>query len=122
MLGFAAVASGAIGALPTVSAPAVIRPPARGSGGALGFGAVGSAPVAAIPTFPPPAVVEPPIVVWGGGGHYPEPKPFLIVGYGYGRLPELEGEAHGTVIAGKNGDPDQFDDLDELVLLLLAAA
>jgi len=33
----------------------------------------------------------------GGGVYYPRPRPRVIIGYGYGILPELGGEAIGTV-------------------------
>lgn len=42
--------------------------------------------------------VEVPI---GGGAHYPRRRPLPVVGYGFGILPQLEGEAHGVVgVAG----------------------
>jgi hypothetical protein len=34
--------------------------------------------------------------VYGGARHYP-PKPFPVIGVGFGILPALEGEAHGVV-------------------------
>src|SRR5262245_36457468 len=39
------------------------------------------------------AIIELPI----GGVYYPRRKPFLVEGYGYGVLPQLEGEAFGVV-------------------------
>jgi len=34
----------------------------------------------------------------GGGAYYPpQPRPFPVVGRGYGILPQIEGEAHGVV-------------------------
>lgn len=65
-----------------------------------------------------------------GGSYYP--RPLRVVGVGYGVLPELVGEAHGTVyIAGEaaatlpvsgaaTGEVD--DGLDELIMLLMLAA
>jgi hypothetical protein len=40
--------------------------------------------------------------VYGGARHYP-PKPFPVIGVGFGILPELEGEAHGVVIVAGTG-------------------
>jgi hypothetical protein len=57
-------------------------------------------------------------VVAGGGGYYPyrRPRPYPIEGYGDGELPQLEGEAYGTV-----GLPNDDADTELLMLLLLAA-
>jgi hypothetical protein len=53
--------------------------------------------------------------VYGGGYYQPRWPP--IIGHGYGVLPELEGDAHGTV--GNVGEP--LTD-DEIVMVLLLAA
>jgi hypothetical protein len=45
-------------------------------------------------------VVQPPAY---GGGFVPLPRPRPVEGVGYGLMPELEGEAHGVVIAAGNG-------------------
>ena len=40
----------------------------------------------------------PPVAEPGGGYHYrPDRRPFPVEGYGYGILPQIEGEAHGVV-------------------------
>jgi hypothetical protein len=43
------------------------------------------------------ADVFPEIVAVPGGAHYPRRRLLPVVGYGYGVLPQLEGEAHGVV-------------------------
>jgi hypothetical protein len=40
--------------------------------------------------------------VYGGARHYP-PKPFPVIGVGYGILPPVRGEAHGVVIVAGVG-------------------
>jgi hypothetical protein len=61
---------------------------------------------------------EPPIIITIPGGGYRAPlRPPLVEGVGYGVLPELEGEAHGTVGSAAK---DELDEL-ELLMLLLAA-
>jgi hypothetical protein len=70
------------------------------------------------------ATVEAAAAVIGGGGarYYPPPRPFPVEGVGYGVLPQLEGEAHGTVgVAGDGEVDDDFPNDLELMLLMLAA-
>lgn len=71
-----------------------------------------------------------PAVAYGGGGR--RRTRLVVVGVGYGILPELEGEAHGVVgvtgeaaatlpISGAaRGEVD--DGLDELIMLIMLAA
>lgn len=47
-------------------------------------------------------VVQPPVISTGGGYYRPPRRP-PIEGIGYGTLPELEGEAHGSVVAASIG-------------------
>jgi hypothetical protein len=62
------------------------------------------------------------VSVPGGARHYPPPRPLPVEGVGYGVLPQLEGEAHGTVgAAGSDGEVDDWPDDVELMLLMLAA-
>ena len=66
-----------------------------------------------------------------GGAYRPPLRPLPVVGVGYGVLPQLEGEAHGTVgsatvvtlsISGVAfGEVDEFPSDLELMLLMLAA-
>jgi hypothetical protein len=49
------------------------------------------------------AELIPAIIAEPGGGYYERPRPYPITGYGYGVLPELEGEGLGAVIAAGNG-------------------
>jgi hypothetical protein len=66
-------------------------------GAQVHFGTVDE-PAAAIDALD--AVVVPLVAaVGGGGGIIRPPRPFPVEGYGYGVLPELEGEAHGVVLA-----------------------
>jgi hypothetical protein len=72
-------------------------------------------------------------IVVVGGGYYPPLRPLPVIGVGYGVLPRLVGEAHGVVgvggaaaatlpIAGEGvGVVDDFDDLDLLLMLAVAA-
>jgi len=46
---------------------------------------------------------EPPITITLPGGYREPPRPALVEGVGYGVLPELEGEAHGDVLAASTG-------------------
>jgi hypothetical protein len=135
VLGHSAISAGPLASTQPF-APAEVRPPSISSGGALGFGPVGAAPLSAVPTVEPPiaisaaevvetasavdiadAAVVPAIIVSLPGGGYRAPAHDLVVGYGYGVLPALWGEAFGTV-----GPAFKDDDLDELLLLLLTAA
>ena len=44
--------------------------------------------------------VAPPVTEGSGGYHYrPDRRPLPVEGYGYGILPQIEGEAHGVVAA-----------------------
>jgi hypothetical protein len=43
------------------------------------------------------AELIPAIIAEPGGGYYPRPRPAAVIGYGYGVLPELEGEAFGAI-------------------------
>jgi hypothetical protein len=74
-----------------------------------------------------PAIIELPI-----GGYAAPRRPRAVVGYGYGVLPRLEGEAHGVVYAiGGRGEAvlqltgaavgEVGDDIEVLLLMLLAA-
>ena len=75
-----------------------------------------------------PAIIQVPI-----GGYVGPRRPRWVVGYGYGVLPRLTGEAHGWVgpegraeatlqIGGAaGGQADEFSDLELLMLLALAA-
>jgi hypothetical protein len=58
-----------------------------------------------------------------GGGYFPRPRrrPTAVVGYGYGRLRPLEGEAHGVALPPQAGTGDESED-DELVALMLLLA
>jgi hypothetical protein len=68
------------------------------------------------------AVVEAAAAVIGGGArYYPPPRPAPVEGVGYGILPALEGEAHGTVGAAGDGEADDFPNDLELMLMMLAA-
>jgi hypothetical protein len=49
------------------------------------------------------AIVVPLVAVGSGGGIARPPRPFPVDGYGYGILPQLEGEAHGVVLAAGAG-------------------
>jgi hypothetical protein len=62
--------------------------------------------------------VAPPVFV-GGGGYHPPPRPFPVTGYGFGILPPLWGEAHGTV--GMPAAGEWPDDVELALLLMLAA-
>jgi hypothetical protein len=84
----------------------------------LGFSPVSASPVSAVPPFVPD-VIAPPIVI-GGGRRY-RARPELIVGYGFGILPAIEGEAYAEVRPPSKGNPDQLDDLELLLLVALAA-
>jgi hypothetical protein len=76
------------------------------------------------------AIAIPAVAV--GGGYWPRYKPAAVIGYGYGVLPQLWGEAHGVVyIAGAgaatlpitgeaHGVVD--DDTETLLMLMLLAA
>jgi hypothetical protein len=62
------------------------------------------------------------IVSVPGGAYYRPPRLLPVVGVGYGVLPQLEGEAHGTVgTAGSDGEGDDWPDDVELMLMMLAA-
>jgi|SRR5580765_1270374 len=124
MLGFCSVSAAPVATAPVVQPPQVIQPPSISSGGVLGFGPVSAAPISAVPTIPPPdvlpivvsvaeaasavdtadAVVQPVLVVIiPGGGRREQLRPDLVEGVGFGILPELEGEAHGVVVAASIG-------------------
>lgn len=49
-------------------------------------------------------VVAAEVPVFGGGGYYPRPQPFPVVGVGYGILPQLTGEAHGVIVVAGDGE------------------
>ena len=57
----------------------------------------------------------------GGARYYPPPRPTPVVGVGYGILPQLQGEAHGTVGTPTGEEEQPFPDDLELLLLALAA-
>ena len=61
-----------------------------------------------------------------GGAYYPPRRPSPVIGYGYGVLPQLEGEGHGVVgRAGDDGDTaggEGDDDIELALLMLLLAA
>ncbi len=120
MLGFCPVSAAPLATAPLVQPPQAVQPPSISSGGVLGFGPVSAAPISAVPTIPPPdvlpivvsvveaasavdiadAVVQPVLVViLPGGGRREQLRPDLVEGVGFGILPELEGEAHGVVVA-----------------------
>jgi hypothetical protein len=48
-------------------------------------------------------IISVPVVIGVGGGRRPEPRPLPVIGVGYGVLPQLEGEAFGTVIVAGAG-------------------
>jgi len=48
--------------------------------------------------------VAPPVSVGGGYWRWPQRRPVAVEGIGYAILPQLEGEAHGLVVAAGAGD------------------
>ena len=67
------------------------------------------------------AVVAEIVSVPGGAYYRPPLRPAPVYGVGYGILPQLEGEAHGTV-GTPTGEVDDWPDDVELMLLLALAA